>query len=104
MSETIAATRRLMALADACQQEADWLMAHHRAGHVGGSVFDPVSTLIGAGLHADRTAQIVVEYGDDNDLLRADVVSEEITRVLLRERVWRVALDEIHGVRREPSP
>lgn len=98
VSETIRATRRLLDLAQDATLVADALMDHYRAGHVGESVLDPVSSLVSASLLADRTASALVTFGDDNDLYRSDVVAEEVTRVLLRERSWLQALDEIHGV------
>lgn len=104
LTETIRATRRLQELGDECQAEADRLMEHYRAGRVGETVLDPVSTLVSAAQRADREALTIVTFGDENDLLRADIVAEEITRLLRRERTWRTALDEIHGIDRESTP
>ena len=101
LTDTIATTRRLLNLGEETTLEADYLIDHYRQHRAAADVFDEVSLLISASLRADREADILVAYGDDNDLARADVIAEEITRLLLRERDYRRFLDRRAGISRE---
>jgi hypothetical protein len=103
-ADVVAAARRLYDLGRDCEREARYLMDHYHAGYVSATVFDPVSNLSSAQLLADREAERMIRLGgDENDLDRADVISEEIERYLRTIRPYRHLVDSIHNVRR-PTP
>jgi len=103
--DVVATARRLYDLAQSCETESRYLMDHYHAGYVSESVFDPVSSLSSARLLADREAETLVRLGaDENDLARADVISEEIERLLRTLKPWRVFLDNVHRVKRPMTP
>ena len=101
VSDVVATARRLYDLAAECETESRYLMEHYRSGFVSASVFDPVSSLSSARLLADREAETLIRLGgDENDLSRADVISEEIARLLRTYKPWRVFIDNVHRVKR----
>lgn len=101
MTDVVATARRLYDLGAECETEARYLMEHYQHGHVSDSVFDPVSSLSSARLMADREAETLIRLGgDENDLNRADVISEEIARLVRELKPWRVFLDNVHRVKR----
>jgi hypothetical protein len=101
VTDLVHAARRLYDLASECETESRYLMEHYHAGYVSDSVFDPVSSLSSARLMAEREAETLVRLGgDDNDLARADVIAEEISRLIRTLKPWRVFLDNVHRVKR----
>lgn len=102
VSDVVATARRLYDLASECETESRYLMEHYRSGFVTESVFDPVAQLSSARLLAEREAETLIRLGgDENDLSRADVISEEIARLIRTLKPWRVFLDNVHRVKRQ---
>lgn len=97
LTDTIAATRRLLNLGEEATLEAEKLVAHYRAHHVAAAVFDSVSLLTSAALRASREADLVLAYGDDNDLRRAEIVADEIAKLVAHEADYRRFIDRRAG-------
>lgn len=108
LSDVLRTAHRFYDLAAQCRAEADYLAEHYRAGHVAASAFDEISLLTSAALRADRAGDALVHDGaDENELDEADVVTEEIERLVRAIRPWRVLLDNVHRHRRShdaPGP
>ena len=105
VTDVVATARQLYDLATECETESRYLMEHYHAGYVSDSVFDPVSSLASARLLGEREAETLIRLGaDENDLNRADVISEEIARLIRTLKPWRVFLDNVHRIRRPMTP
>jgi hypothetical protein len=106
MTDTVHAAQRFYQLADQCEYEASALVDHYNAGHVDAGAFDEISLLTSAGLRARRHGDALIAelaHGDDDNALdEADIVAEEITRLIAEVKPWRMFLDNTHRWTRRP--